>query len=103
MAQENLSPRKIGELIEDLREELEEIRMEINLLDGRLNRDLSQEEYKNEKERLNTYMKNLISRITDLQKSISKKDRDLAREIRQLTNYFQIEDKGSDQFVIYLA
>lgn len=99
----NLSPRKIGELIEDLREELEEIRMEVNLLDGRLNRDLTQNEYTNEKERLNNYMKNLIARITNLQKSISKKDRDLAREIRQLESNFQIEDKGNDQFVIYLA
>ena len=99
----NLSPRKIGELIEDLREELEEIRMEVNLLNGRLNRDLTQKEYTSEKERLNNYMKNLIARITDLQKSISKKDRDLAREIRQLESFFQIEDKGNDQFVIYLA
>jgi hypothetical protein len=106
MAQEktsNLSPRKIGELIEDLREELEETRMEINLLDGRLNRDLKRDEYNSEKERLNNYMKGLISRITDLQKSISKKDRDLAREVRQLENYFQIEEKGGDQFIIYLA
>ncbi|NMC04290.1 MAG: hypothetical protein GYA24_03715, partial [Candidatus Lokiarchaeota archaeon] len=79
-----LSPRKIGELIEDLREELEETRMEINLLDGRLNRDLKRDEYNSEKERLNNYMKGLIGRITDLQKSISKKDRDLAREVRQL-------------------
>nr|MDO8083478.1 hypothetical protein [Candidatus Sigynarchaeum springense] len=106
MAQENtsgMSPRKIGELIEDLREELEEIRMEIKLLDGRLNRDLKRDEYENEKERLNNYMKGLISRITDLQKSISKKDRDLAREIRQLENYFQIDEKEGDKFVIYLA
>lgn len=98
-----LSPRKIGELIEDLREELEETRMEINLLDGRLNRDLKRDEYNSEKERLNNYMKGLIGRITDLQKSISKKDRDLAREVRQLENYFQIDEKGGDQFIIYLA
>ncbi len=106
MAQDNtsnMSPRKIGELIEDLREELEEIRMEINLLDGRLNRDLKRDEYNNEKERLNNYMKNLIGRITDLQKSISKKDRDLAREVRQLENYFQIEERANDEFIIYLA
>ncbi|HME51460.1 MAG TPA: hypothetical protein VKM55_04540 [Candidatus Lokiarchaeia archaeon] len=99
----SLSPRKIGELIEDLREELEEIRMEVNLLDGRLNRDLTQKEYNSEKDRLSNYMKSLIARITDLQKSISKKDRDLAREIRQLESFFQIEDKGNDQFIIYLA
>ncbi|MHA1791834.1 MAG: hypothetical protein ACTSVI_04255 [Promethearchaeota archaeon] len=104
MNEKNLTPRQIGELILDLKEELEEIRMEVNLLDGRLKHgDLSEKEYTSEKERLNNYMKNLITRITSLQKSISKKDRDLAREIRQLTNFFQIEDLGKDDYLIYIA
>ncbi|MBD3188868.1 hypothetical protein GF325_18715 [Candidatus Bathyarchaeota archaeon] len=105
MAEEStLTPRQIGELILDLKEELEEIRMEVKLLDGRLKQgDLSHEEYTSEKKRLNEYMKNLIERITGLQKSISKKDRDLARELRQLRNFFQVDDLGNDRYVIYLA
>ena len=104
MSNGNLTPREIGELIEDLREELEEVRMEINLLEGRLKHgDLHIDEHNREKKRLNEYMRNLISRITDLQKSISKKDRDLAREIRQLTKFFQVDELGDDKFVIYLA
>nr|MDO8117228.1 hypothetical protein [Candidatus Sigynarchaeota archaeon] len=103
MSQENLTPRQIGDLIEDLREDLEETRMEVNLLDGRLNRELTREEYNKEKSRLDTYMKGLITRITELQKSISKKDRDLAREIRQLMAFFQIEELENYQFIIYLA
>ncbi len=103
MGQENLTPRQIGDLIEDLREDLEETRMEVNLLDGRLNRELTRDEYNKEKVRLDTYMKGLITRITELQKSISKKDRDLAREIRQLTAFFQIEELDNYEFIIYLA
>ncbi|MHA1371519.1 MAG: hypothetical protein ACTSRA_17600, partial [Promethearchaeota archaeon] len=101
---QDMTPRQIGMLIEDLREELEEVRMEVRLLDSRLKTgDLPMSEYQNEKNRLNDYMKKLITRITDLQKRISKKDRDLAREIRQLQKYFQIDEVGDDKFLIYLA
>lgn len=104
MSEKSLTPRQVGELIVDLQEELEETRMEVNLLEGRLKHgDLAPAEYKAEKDRLNAYMKSLIGRVTGLQKSISKKDADLAREIRALSNLFQIEDLGGDKFIIYLA